>query len=134
MINRSRRSLYRLRAGRQKFLSSLLLVGISGLIIAFFLGFILIAIFSRDLPSPGKLRRQDGFSTTFLDRNDKVIFELYKDQNRVPVKISQISKNLQHATIAIEDKDFYHHQGFSISGVARGFISTIFSELQSKLL
>lgn len=38
---------------------------------------------------------------------------LYNEENRIWVKLGDISPNLQNAFIAIEDKDFYKHHGFS---------------------
>ncbi len=70
--------------------------------------------YSRDLPTPGKLvvsKYKD--ATRIYDRNGQLLYSLYQDENRTYVGLSQIPKNLQHATIAIEDKDFYKNQGFS---------------------
>ncbi|KXK07223.1 MAG: Penicillin-binding protein 2D [Microgenomates bacterium OLB22] len=95
-----------------------------GAVVSFLLVFVVVAFMARDLPEPGKITRNDGYSTVFYDRDGKVLFEMYKDQNRIPVSISQVPKTLQQATIAIEDKDFYSHKGFSLFGIARALFST----------
>jgi penicillin-binding protein 1C len=70
-------------------------------------------------------------STKILDRNGKLIYEIYTDKKRTPVKLSEVPKYVRDATISIEDKDFYKHQGFSFTGIARAIFNTIFKhELQ----
>lgn len=75
--------------------------------------------YSRDLPMPDRVRRIEGFSTVILDRNEKPLYDLYSEENRIPVPFSDIPDNLKKATIAIEDKDFYKHQGFDPKGMLR---------------
>lgn len=82
----------------------------------------LFAWFSRDLPDPNKVVRRDGYSTKILDRNGNTLYDLYTDYNRVPVTFEQIPPIMREATIAIEDKEFYTHQGFSTTGYIRGFL------------
>lgn len=74
----------------------------------------------KDLPSPKELTtRQIDVSTKIYDRNDKLLYTIYKDKNRTPVKLSQIPENLKLATLAAEDAEFYIHSGFSIRGIIR---------------
>ncbi len=89
---------------------------------AFLLGMIVFAWFSRDLPSPGEIKDRTGKSTVFYDRNDAVLFEMFEDKNRVPVKMKDIPDSLKQATIAVEDKDFYSHGGFSLWGIFRSVV------------
>ncbi len=70
--------------------------------------------FSRDLPTPGKLvtsKYKD--ATRIYDRKGDLLYSVYQDENRTYVKLDQIPKKLQEATISIEDKDFYKNNGFS---------------------
>ena len=110
------------RIFNQKSLSYLLFGLIIFIICGFVLSFLVFAWYSRDLPAPGKVVRDTGFSTVFYDRDGKVIYEMFKDENRIPVDIKDIPFYLQKGTIAIEDKDFYKHGGFSITGMIRGVI------------
>jgi len=76
----------------------------------------------RDLPNPASLKNYKvvPVSTQILDRNEKPLFEIFRDQNRVPIKLSALPKYVGQASIAIEDKDFYTHSGVSIfSGIFR---------------
>src|SRR5688572_18950086 len=78
--------------------------------------------YSKDLPDPNSIQRKEGFSTQILDRTGKtVLFDVYEDENRSFTPLSEIPESLRQATIAIEDKDFYDHSGFSLIGIARGF-------------
>lgn len=83
---------------------------------------------SRDLPTPGKLvTSQQKDATRIYDRKGELLYSVYKDENRYYVKIDDIAMNVQEATIAIEDKDFYKNKGFSITGYLRSFVRLIFS-------
>ncbi len=83
--------------------------------------------FTRDLPDPKQLEtRQVAQTTKIFDRNEKLLFNVYTDQNRTLVKLSDIPDNLKSATIAIEDKDFYKHKGFDVYGIVRAARETVF--------
>ena len=70
-------------------------------------------------------------STKIFDRNGKLIYEIYTDKKRTPIKLSDVPKYMKEATLSIEDKDFYKHQGLSYTGIARAIFNTIFKhELQ----
>ena len=74
----------------------------------------------HDLPNPKLLTRRDiAVATKIFDRNGILLYEIYADQNRTPVPLSDIPKTVQDATIAIEDKDFYLHNGVSLRGILR---------------
>ncbi|MFS8158751.1 MAG: penicillin-binding protein [Candidatus Roizmanbacteria bacterium] len=107
-------------------LKKLLMIAIGGTIALFLLVLVSFAIMARDLPSPGILSSKNDASTVFYDRDGKVLFEMYKDKNRVPVSVNDIPLTLKQATIAVEDKSFYKHQGFSLFGIIRALESSIF--------
>lgn len=98
--------------------------------ILFFISTILLffafVYFSKDLPEPGKIKSDKNASTVFFDRDGKIIYELFKDKNRVPVSLKDIPDSLKKATIAIEDKNFYHHRGFSPISILRAVFNTFF--------
>lgn len=72
------------------------------------------------IPLPTRLTSADiPVSTKILDRNGKLIYEVYADQRRSPVKLEDLPDHLKNATIAIEDKEFFKHYGFSYTGIAR---------------
>lgn len=84
--------------------------------------------FVTNLPSPSVIGKINyPLSTHIYDRNNKLLYEVYRDQNRTPIKLNEIPAYIYQATIAIEDKDFYHHNGISpISGMLRAIKEMIF--------
>jgi len=99
-------------------------------LILFFIIFIYFYIFYQ-LPSPKKLKNFEAIpvSTQILDRNGKLLYHLYSNQKRTIVKINTLPKHVIQATIAIEDKNFYHHQGVSLfGGILRAAKDTFFKK------
>jgi 1A family penicillin-binding protein len=83
----------------------------------------------KDLPSPTRLNdNARAQSTHIYDRNNNLLYTIYADKNQSFTPLNKIPKNLQHATIAIEDKDFYKHGAIDIRGIARAFYATIFKK------
>src|SRR3989344_4237819 len=122
--------LIKYRSYRRRFARGVSMISVTKLFffgLLFFIAFIFLLFlwYSKDLPEPGKIKRSSGYSTVIYDRNDKVIFEMYKDEHRIPVKLSEMSPFLKKATISIEDKDFYRHSGFSLRGYLRAFVSSL---------
>lgn len=66
---------------------------------------------SKDLPKAGQVVKREGFTSKILDRNGKLLYDLYADTRTDPVTISQVPGTLKEATVAVEDKDFYKHAG-----------------------
>ena len=107
-------------------LQKYIIYGAIGLIAFLFLSFMVVfAWFSRDLPSPGKLAQGDQTATIFYDRDGKVLFQMYKDKNRLPIAFKDIAGTLKKGTISIEDKDFYKHGAISNTGILRSLILLI---------
>lgn len=87
---------------------------------------LLVFVFASDLPNPYSLTANVLPKTTKIyDRNGKLLYEIYANQNRTVVKLQDIPKTLHQATIAIEDKDFYNHPGFDLRGITRAAIRNI---------
>lgn len=86
---------------------------------------LLFAWYAKDLPRPDKVRRTEGLSTVVLDRNGETLYDIYENQNRISVKYEDIPNYLKLASVAIEDKEFFKHQGLSPSGIVRGLVACI---------
>ncbi len=100
-------------------------LAVAGFILLFFVGLLMFLL--KDLPSPTKLTSSLlPQSTQIFDRNDRLLYTVYAQKNQTFIPLSQIPKTLQHATIAIEDKDFYRHGAIDLRGIARAFVSTVF--------
>lgn len=94
------------------------------ILIAFIMATVIgVAYFLRDLPSPTNLSKPIfPVSTKIYDRHGSLLYEIYADQNRTPVAISDLPQYLIQATIAIEDKRFFHHHGFDTQGIIRAMV------------
>jgi penicillin-binding protein 1A len=106
-------------------LMALKLVGVGmALFIVLLLG--IFAIFRNDLAlGPDELaKRVQSRTTKFYDRTGQVLlYDLYKDQQLTFVKSDQISDNMKFAMVAIEDREFYKHNGFDAKGIIRSLVN-----------
>lgn len=85
------------------------------------IGFAFIAIQIVRAPNLSEVdAAPDGYLTTILDKDEKVVDTLYvTESNRIYVDLEDIPKELQEAFIAIEDSRFYSHHGIDPKGVLR---------------
>jgi 1A family penicillin-binding protein len=99
-------------------------------ILLFLVGLVGLFYLMKDLPSPKRLTSTENFpvSTQIFDRNGVLLYEIFSDENRIPVELSNIPSHVVQATIAIEDKNFYNHFGFDIQGILRALTTNIQSE------
>ena len=72
---------------------------------------------------PESLKTQDlAQKTQILDSSGNVIATLY-DENRVTVPLSQISRKMVKAIVAIEDYRFYEHGALDLKGTLRALVT-----------
>lgn len=93
----------------------------------FILVVLLVLFIAKDLPSPSKINAKVGAQTTrFYDRTgNTVLYEVHGDINRTAINFSDMPANAKDATIAIEDKNFYHHGAFSSLSIIRAAIGDL---------
>jgi len=95
------------------------IIGISIFFIAIFL------YLFWGLPNPTRLTSNPApASTKLLDRHGKLVYEIFVDERRTPIKLESLPEYVWQATLAAEDKEFFKHSGFSIRGIGRAFINT----------
>ena len=83
----------------------------------------------KDLPSPRNLTKKSfPVSTEIYDRNGKLLYEIFSEENRKPVTLEKVPDYLVQATIAIEDQNFYSHRGFALEGIVRALYKNISQE------
>ncbi len=83
------------------------------------ISYFLFTIFS-ELPNPQKLTtREQIVSTKIYDRNGKLLYKIYRSENRTLVPLSETPLFLRQAVVAIEDAEFYSHHGLSAKGILR---------------
>jgi 1A family penicillin-binding protein len=63
-------------------------------------------------------------ATTVLDVNNQEVFTLYRER-RISVPLAQISPNVIHAVLAIEDQRFYDHKGLDFWRIAGAFVANV---------
>lgn len=87
----------------------------------------LFAYYRKDVDQirPSELsKRVQTTVSRYYDRNGKLLWEDKGDGDyKLVVKGDEIAKTMKQATIAIEDKDFYNHNGVSFSGILRAAIN-----------
>ncbi len=114
-MNRIKKQLKRLK--KKRFLPLILIIG---LVIASYL------LIFRDLPSPTRLNSKDNPSSSRIyDKNNKLLYTIYTNKNRTPITLKEVPQNLQDATLAIEDKDFYHHGAIDFRGIGRAVVANV---------
>lgn len=113
---------YKRTVGRSRTIANLAKFAFLGVIAFFIFLFFVLPLLAFGLPSPDKIVRTQGFSTKILDRNGNTLYDVFANQNRTPVQLNDIPLYLRQATISIEDKNFYSHNGFDPVGILRGFL------------
>ncbi|MDP3836626.1 MAG: PBP1A family penicillin-binding protein [bacterium] len=108
---------------KKKILLALVIFASLGLLSSF----ILVAWVSRDLPEPNQLIDRDvAQSTKIFDRSgENVLYEIHGDEKRTLMSLDEIPDNAKNATIAIEDKNFYRHGGFSVWAMFRTLVTNV---------
>ncbi len=64
-------------------------------------------------------------ASVFLDRNGNQIGDYFTAERRYWKELDEISPYLIEATIAVEDKDFYQHNGFDYSRIASAVLNDL---------
>ncbi len=84
--------------------------------------------FSKDLPEPGKVNtRFIAESTKIYDRTGEVLlYDVHGEEKRTIIPFDEMPQSIKDATIALEDRDFYHHHGIRLKAIARAFLSRVF--------
>lgn len=96
------------------------------LLVAFGISIIGLFFLVKDIPNPAKLTKTPApVSTKILDRNGKLLYEVYTNYRRSPIAFSVIPDYVKKGTIAIEDKNFYHHHGLDSAGIIRAAFNTL---------
>ena len=89
--------------------------------------FVTAAWILRSLPDPNHLiEREVAQSTKIYDRTGQtVIYEIFGEKKRTLIKLSDLPDYVKNSTIAIEDKDFYKHGGFSLWAIFRSAVTDV---------
>lgn len=86
----------------------------------------------RDLPDPHLLSQNlPNLSTKLYDRHGKLLYKIYDSENRTLVTLANLPPHLLQATIAAEDKNFYHHRGLDLGGIIRAMRNNLVCYVES---
>ncbi|MBC7869062.1 penicillin-binding protein [Candidatus Saccharibacteria bacterium] len=111
---------------KQGAIMALKVTGVAILVMALLVGG-LFAYFRKDLDAirPGELsKRVQTTVSKYYDRNGALLWEDKGDGNyKLVVKSSELGSYLKNATIAIEDREFYEHNGVSPTGLMRAVLN-----------
>lgn len=116
--------------GRKRWKTALLWIASFGLI-AFLAGSLTLTValawFSRDLPNPNTLlEREVPQSTKIFDRTGTVLlYEIHGEENRTLIQIEDLPPFVPQATVAMEDKRFYIHNGIDWKGLVRAVLVNV---------
>ncbi len=119
--------LYHYWFSREGGIMALKILGVS-IVAGFILLVGLFAYFRKDLSNITDISGKNvGGSVMYYDRTGQTL--LWEDVNgvkRIPVKDEEIASSIKLATVAIEDKDFFHHGGFDVRGILRAGLNDAF--------
>ena len=104
-----------------KYLRALFFFGLAGLALATLLYFSLIGYAKLQGPPPLAVPQ----STLYFADDGTVIGETHSGQKRYWVPLKDISPHLIDATISIEDRSFFAHQGFDYKRIAGAVIADV---------
>ncbi|MBI2620694.1 PBP1A family penicillin-binding protein [candidate division WWE3 bacterium] len=79
----------------------------------------------RDLPQPILLSQFQNKSTKILDREGRLLYEIYVDRQYDPVRLGKIPKRVVEATLAVEDDSFYRHIGIRPDSMIRAATASL---------
>lgn len=131
-----KRALYRLHPkrffaywfSREGLFMALKIAGVGVLLVTALIG-LLFAYYRQEIAAIRPSELNNRVQTTvsrYYDRNDKLIWEdKGTGSYKLVVNSDDIAESMKKATIAIEDKDFYKHAGFSLPGIVRATINNI---------
>lgn len=131
-----KRALYRMHPkrffgywfSRQGGIMALKITGVGALVLAVLVGS-LFAFTRRELDAirPSELaKRVQTTVTRYYDRNDVLLWEdKGSGDYKLVVESGDIAKSMKDASIAIEDKDFYKHNGISFTGIFRAAVNNL---------
>lgn len=116
----NRREYFRSKS-RKKWMKSVLLVAV-GVISAVVVAFVSLRIYAQIAGAPTLTVPK---ASIFLDSQNNQIGDYYTGERRYWVSLDEMSPYLTDATIAVEDKDFYQHNGFDYSRIAGAILADI---------
>jgi len=103
-----------------------LFTALSGLIVVFVKNILNTVSGFTYRPKQLKMKRQLRESTKIYDKTGEVLlYDVFKEERRTVVPLSEVSVNLQNAILATEDDKFYDHHGVRVDALVRSVVNKI---------
>lgn len=96
-----------------------------GALVLLLIALVTYATYANDIKDPERLMNRNNTGIVLMDVNGKTIYSTGKAEHREIVKLADISKDMQNALIASEDKDFYKHGGFNLFSILRAAFTRV---------
>ncbi len=104
---------------------------ISGALVCLAVSLLFYYYILRELPSASVLSDSPPSQTTRIyDRHGTLLYQIYKDENRSLIHLQDLPPHVIQATLAAEDKNFYHHWGIDLVGILRATFNNLSCRLQ----
>ncbi|OHA85513.1 MAG: hypothetical protein A2408_03295 [Candidatus Yonathbacteria bacterium RIFOXYC1_FULL_52_10] len=112
-------------AHRRSMLRSVLLFGMAGIFL--FLGMLIVLASTVRIPDFSTFNeRKMAESTKIYDTTGKILlYDVHENIRRTYVPLSEISLSVRNAILAIEDDQFYSHEGVRPTSIIRAFIANL---------
>jgi penicillin-binding protein 1A len=82
-------------------------------------------MFSRDLPSHERLAQYSPPTISRIYSNSGRIIDEFARERRLFVPVEDIPPMVKNAFISAEDKNFYTHKGYDVTGMASAFVDAV---------
>lgn len=82
-------------------------------------------LYSRDLPSHDQLAQYAPKTISRIYSGEGRLIDEFAQERRIFVPISEIPPLVKQAFISAEDKNFYHHHGFDLRGMAGALVQAV---------
>ena len=85
------------------------------------------AYFARDISDKERLMNRNNTGIVLLDRHGEPFYSIGRSQNGDLIPLEGIADVTEKALLSAEDKNFYEHSGFSITGILGALYANVMS-------
>lgn len=117
------------KSGTRSYLYKIVLTVLIIVILLTALGVGLAVSFVKSLPALDSTGLDNYAVTSYVyDKKGDLLAELHGEENRIPVKLMDVSPDMIKAILAIEDQRFYEHHGVDLYRIAGAFVANMKSK------
>lgn len=106
----------------RRLMALIILIGIG---LALLIAGLTYVVFANSLATPESIINRKNTGLIFYDKDGDEFYRTAGARDTTIIPLSDIPDTLEEATIAIEDRNFYNHSGFSLQGYIRAFFTNI---------